>query len=293
MKMRSQCARIQVSFRYTIGMERFIIGCGYLGQYVAREWLARGYSVAGLTRARADVLSAAGVTPILGDVLEPAQWVQQIRPRVIVYAVGWDRNSGYSFRDLHLNGVRRVLESCPSPEKFIYISSTSVHGQTDGSWIDETSATEPLEENGKSILEAEQAVRAYVPSSIILRFAGIYGPTRMIRQSAIIAGQPLLLDPEKCINLIHVEDGARAVLAAEDLAQPGSTFLVADGHPVARGDFYRHMAQLLGAPEVRFQPVPSSGADHANRKISNRKLLSELNLRLRYPDYRSGLTASL
>ena len=100
----------------------------------------------------------------------------------------------------------------------MYVSSTGVYGQCHGEEVDEESATEPVEESGRVVLEAERLLHQQLPEAVILRFAGIYGPGRLLRRQAIEAGEVLVGDPEKWLNLIHVADGAAAVHAAEESA---------------------------------------------------------------------------
>ena len=47
------------------------------------------------------------------------------------------------------------------------------------------------------------------------------------------------------VDLIHVDDGAQSVLAAEDRAKAGETYLIADGHPMRRREFYTFLAEVL------------------------------------------------
>ncbi|MFV2066599.1 MAG: SDR family NAD(P)-dependent oxidoreductase, partial [Pirellulales bacterium] len=79
--------------------------------------------------------------------------------------------------------------------------------------------------------------------------------------------------------------------------RPPRTYLVADGCPVVRADYYAEVARWLGAPPPTFTcPAPGSPAAHraaADRKISNRRLRDELQVELRYPSYREGLRTIL
>lgn len=111
--------------------------------------------------------------------------------------------------------------------------------------MDERATTEPQEESGKVVLEAERLLRSRLPSAVILRFAGIYGPGRLMRGLAIKAGEPIVGDAEKWLNLIHVEDGVAVVVAADERAAPGSIFNVSDGAPVLRRVFYTRLAEVL------------------------------------------------
>jgi nucleoside-diphosphate-sugar epimerase len=259
-----------------------ILGCGYLGRVVARRWLAQGHRVTALTRSRADELHSLGVETVIGDVTDPA--LRLPAADTVVYAVGLDRSSGKSMREVYVDGLVNVLKSLEA-RRFIYISSTSVYGQTDGGWVDETSPTGPADESGRVVLECEQLLHERRPDAIVLRFAGIYGPGRVIRRAALERGEPIAADPDGWLNLIHVVDGAGAVVAAAERGLPGRTYNVADDRPATRREFYTELAALLGAPEPRFHPA----GERTNRRIRNCRLRTELRVELQFPDFRAGL----
>jgi nucleoside-diphosphate-sugar epimerase len=277
-------------------MSKLIIGCGYLGLQIAEQWLARGEHVFGTTRRQERVteLAEQGIEAIVCDVLNPGSLARLPAVDVVVHGVGLDRQAGYTMRQVYVEGLANVLSALPGTPRFIHISSTSVYVQTDGGEVDETSLTEPTDEQGKVVFEAEQVVRRRRPDAIILRFAGIYGPGRLIRARDLQAGRLLAVDPEKWLNLIHVEDGAQAVIAAGDRGRPGTIYNVSDGYPVRRRDFYTTLAELLDASAPRFvpppEPVPLS--EKINRQIVSSKLRYDLGVELLYPNCFEGLPAS-
>ena len=271
--------------------ECLIIGCGYLGRRVATRWAAAGRRVAALTRRNADTLRNLGVEPVVGDVLDPASLRRLPAADTVLYAVATDRTSGRSMREVYLDGLRHVLGTLRPPARFVYVSSTGVYGQADGSWVDESSPAEPTEEAGRVVRDAEGLLRDRLPAAVVLRFAGMYGPDRLLRRQAILRGEPLVGDAGKWLNLVHVEDGADAVLAAEARAEPGESYNVADGEPVTRRDFYTLLAELLNAPPARFEHRDEPGGP--NRRVSNRKARERLNWCPRFPDYRVGLPAAV
>ncbi len=173
-------------------------------------WLAQGKKVAALTRSKTDELRSQGIETILGDVLNVESLKALPKAKTVLYAVGMDRSAGRSFREVYVDGLKNVLQHLPAPERFLYVSSTGVYGQTGGEEIEESSPTVPLEDNGKTILEAEATLHQHLPGAIILRFAGIYGPGREIRRANIERGELIAGYADKWLNLIHVEDGARA-----------------------------------------------------------------------------------
>jgi len=292
-------------------MRKLIIGCGYLGLRVARAWLAEGHEVTALTRSpeRAAELEKRGLRTVCGDVTEPASLVSLPACETLLYAVGLDRRSGHSQRTVYVDGLENVLRQMRGRfGQLIYISSTSVYGQSAGEWIDETSPTMPARENGCVCLDAERTVWKFfepraddsgtsdstgAAKAHVLRLSGIYGPGRLLsRVEGLRQGTPLGGNPQAFLNLIHVEDAVRAVLACEERGGASSTWLVSDNEPVVRQAYYARLAELVGAPPPRFAPEESALSDFGKR-CSNRKLRDELQWTPRYPSYEAGLPAAL
>jgi nucleoside-diphosphate-sugar epimerase len=97
------------------------------------------------------------------------------------------------------------------------------------------------------------------------------------------------------LNLIHVDDVVRVVLAAEQRAQPPAIYAVSDGRPMTRRDFYREAACCLNVPAPHFQePDPGSPLAlraSSSKRVRNTRMLNDLAVRLQYPSYREGLAA--
>jgi nucleoside-diphosphate-sugar epimerase len=273
---------------------RLIIGCGYLGKKVARQWLSHGGRVFALTRSqsRAEQLRSDGLQPIVGDVLQLESLEDLPEVASVLCAVGHSRRSGHSLHSMYVEGLRNVLDRVRAPTRFLYVSSTGVYDQRDGAEVTEESDTSPTEESAQAVLEAEKLLKERLPEAIILRFAGIYGPGRLLREDNIRSGEPLATDANLWLNLIHVDDGAAAVERAERLGRPGATYNICDDHPVLRGEFFQHMANLLGAPAPKFDAGVVIGKS-ANRRISNRKMHEDLKVPLQYPSFQEGLASSL
>lgn len=280
--------------------DKLVIGCGYLGRRIAACWRAEGHRVFATTRSptHADEWRALGLEPVVSDVLDPGSLAALPGVESVAYCVALDRTAAVSMRQVYVDGLANVLDALKEPaRRFLYVSSTSVYGQTGGEEVDETARTEPLEESGKVVLEAERLLQSRLPSAIILRFAGIYGPGRLMRTRAIQTGEPIVGDADKWLNLIHVDDGAAAVLAADLRAPLGSVYNVSDGTPVRRRVFYARVAELLGKPPPQFV-LPPPGAplpphERGDRRIVSRRLREELEVTLRFPSFETGLVAAV
>ncbi len=282
-------------------MSKLIVGCGYLGLRVARRWIAAGQTVAGLVRNadNAELLARQSVQPIVADVTRPLTLRDLPAAETVLYAVGYDPAGGASRSAVYVEGLRAVLDALsPQVRRVIFISSTGVYAEQEGGWVDESSPAGPASESGRALAVAEAALAAHRLGrlGIILRLAGIYGPGRLPRRAELASDGPLPVAAGQQVNLIHVDDAATAVLAAEAHAQPPRTYLVSDGHPVDRRDYIAELARQLGLPLPAFRdPLPgeTTGRRGGNKRVSNARMLAELRVKLAYPTYREGLAAAV
>jgi nucleoside-diphosphate-sugar epimerase len=279
-------------------MAKLIFGCGYLGLRVARLWRDAGHSVFAMTRTRhrAAQIAAAGVKPLIGDLMGAAQITLPQGIETALFCVGYDRTSGRSMHEVYLGGLARAIDWTPSSvNRFLYISSTGVYGQSSGEEVNEDSPCRPTREGGRACLAAERllADSRLGPQAIILRLGGLYGPGRIPRCGDLLAARPIDAPAQGWLNLIHVDDAARIVLLAESRAAPPRTYVVSDGQPVQRSDYYAELACLLNAPPPHFvEPsVTSPAAQRAgsDKRVNPRRMFDELHPTLLYPDYRAGL----
>jgi nucleoside-diphosphate-sugar epimerase len=262
--------------------------------------MVEGGSVCAVTRSaeRGSAMRTSGIEPLVADILVPETLKGLPRADTVLFAVGYDRNCGHSIRQLYFDGLRNVLEHLPTEiARFIYVSSTGVYGQSGDVWVDEQSPCEPTREGGRACWQAEQLLRSdrLGQQTIILRMAGIYGPGRIPRRRELQAGAAIEAPSAGYLNLIHVDDAASAVIAAEQQAVPPALYCVSDGHPVVRGDYFRELAALLGAPEPTFalprRDAPAAQRASASKRVSNRRMVAELQFERLYPSYREGLDA--
>lgn len=286
-------------------MRKLIIGCGYLGERVAQRWLAAGHKTWALTRSesRAARLAVSGVSPLIGDVLDPETIQKLPHVETILYAVGFDRTSKSSKRVIYVDGLRNVLEQIQGRcRRLVYVSSTSVYGQDNGEFVDEFSATSPSEENGCICRDAEAVVwehfrrknpDAIAGEAVVLRLTGIYGPGRLLaRERQLREGGLLSGNPNSWLNLIEIEDAVEAALAAEARGRPGETYLVCDDRPIRRHEFYAALAQQLGLAAPGFEELALDAPERRrlNKRCVNRRMREELGVELHSPTVIEGLS---
>ena len=277
-------------------MKKLIIGCGYLGKRVARHWLENGDDVYALTRSQetAEQFHQQGIHPIIGDVMQRETLSFPADFTTCLYAIGLDRSAGFSQREVYVGGLSNVLKAETfQPTRLIYISSTSVYGQTDGGLINEESPTEPVRDNGVVCLDAETLVRDQIKLPWnILRLSGIYGPGRLLaRKEKLAAREPMRGNPDGYLNLIHVDDAAQAVLKCEaNVDAVNELFLISDNRPVLRREYYSLLAEHFGTPEPLFD---DADADNLAKQCDNRKARKMLGFAPKYGSIEEGVPASL
>lgn len=282
-------------------MKTLIVGCGYLGLRVARMWREGGHRVSAVTRSaeRAAALRAEGLTPIVADVMRPETLAALPSAEVLLYAVGFDRAAGHARREVYVQGLENVVRAASERiARWVYVSSTSVYGQSAGEWVDEESACEPASEGGRVCLEAEQLMRNVggIHKCVILRLSGIYGPGRLIaRLDGLRSGTPVSGDPEAWLNLIHVDDAARIASVCAERGGGNRTFLVSDDRPVTRRAYYTRLAELAGAPVPEFtgEDAERGRTVGLNKRCRNARVKRELGVELAYPTIEEGLPAAV
>jgi nucleoside-diphosphate-sugar epimerase len=264
-------------------MRVIILGCGYVGSALGSALLARGHRVLGTTTRDEGcaALAARGIESVI------LQLSQRDRLRAALSACDAavimvaPAHSRAAYEEVYLQGVRHVLEAVceTSVRHILYTSSTSVYGQSDGSWVDEASPTQPAAQNGRILVQAERelaagAARTGVAAAIV-RLAGIVGPGRGPgNRVAQWAGRERD-DPETYVNLIHRDDIVSACLALID-RQFAGTLNLSDGRPIQRREYYNRLIAAAGLHPIRWV-TPAEGRNFGKR-VSNRRLVALLGL---------------
>ncbi|HLU50157.1 MAG TPA: NAD-dependent epimerase/dehydratase family protein [Planctomycetota bacterium] len=266
-----------------------VVGGGYLGARVAKELRAAGLD------ATASARSDAGLERIAREGIEPLRLDLASLPdslpkpyTAIVYAVskGRDGDGEIAWRE----GPRRVLDLVASnpPERFVFVSSTGVHGTSDGSRVDEATPATSTEPSHRAIRDGEEIVLRGArggPPGIVVRAGGLYGPDRSpidwIRRPEFRAR--LGAGGRALMNWIHVDDAAKLVASAAIRGRPGAIYLAVDGAPVERREFWRFVATLAGV-----EPPVFADDDDRGKRCDPTRTFAELEVTPRF-DWRTGL----
>lgn len=267
-----------------------IIGCGDIGQRLAQQLDPQRYRITGLRRhPPADL-------PYLNyqaaDVTQAGQLDALFNREtydVIVISMTPAERSDAGYARAYVQTCRHLVAALQQhqrkPRLLVFISSTAVYGQNDGSWVDEQSPTEPESFSGKRLLEAEDVIRASEFTHCILRLSGIYGPgrNRLIEQ---VKQQRASASPHYT-NRIHADDCAGAIAHLIELQrqQPlADVYLATDSAPTPMIDVVSWIAAQL---DIGTFISDTASNERGNKKLSNKRLLDS-GYQLQYPDFKAG-----
>lgn len=267
-----------------------IIGCGDIGQRLAQQLDPLHYRITGLRRHPPEDL------PYLQYRVCNATQSGQLDALlgseafdVIMISMTPAERSDVGYEQAYVQTCRNLVAGLKhhqrQPRLLIFVSSTAVYGQNDGSWVDELSPTEPEGFSGKRLLEAEQVMQQSGFAHCIVRLSGIYGPgrNRLIEQ---VKQQRASASPHYT-NRIHADDCA-GVLAhlielqhKQDLAP---VYLATDSSPTPMIEVVSWIAGQLGVADFFASDAVN---ERGNKRISNQRLLAT-GYSFRYPDFRAG-----
>ena len=285
-----------------------IVGCGYVGEAVARRLRALGHEVFGLRRTAPQFLpSGLPYVPLQGDLTDPGSLdcIEALDTPFdcVVHTVSASGGDAEAYRRVYFEGTGHLLERLRHhpPGSLVYTSSTGVYSQVDGSWVDERSSTEPRSESGLWLVRTEQRIletcRDWGLAGRILRVAGIYGPGRGSLLQQVLSGQARLDGTgDRWTNRIHREDLADAVLAALFRGRPGEIYNTVDLEPATQRTVLEWLSAKTGIPlatSVQTLQAPSRRRGDSNKRVSSEKLRRETGWHPVHATFREGYLEEL
>jgi len=281
-----------------------IVGCGDIGERVARLERSEARTVAGLVRSEESArrLRAAGVRPITADLDTPASLIDLPVGDAVVYYFAPPPDEGVT--DPRMDAFVSAMTPTSLPRRVVLISTTGVYGDCHGEWVTEDRPPNPQADRARRRLAAETSLQAWSAKNgvrvVILRVPGIYGPG-YLPEARLRSGAPVLREEESPFsNRIHADDLAQICIAAARHEPASLIYNVSDGHPSTMTDYFYRVADVLGIPRP-----PAVTMEEARRRlgegmlsylaeskrIDNRRLREELGVKLMYPDLAAGLAS--
>jgi nucleoside-diphosphate-sugar epimerase len=287
-------------------MRVLLVGCGDVGLRVAQALPTRLRLLAlSASPARFELLRERGITPLLGNLDDPAalRRLAGLAQRVIHLApppsAGW--------ADTRTLALTRALRLRSLPQTLVYASTSGVYGDCQGQVVAETRARAADTPRSRRRMDAEDRIRFFGRAtrvrSPLLRIPGIYASDREggTPRARLLKGTPVLkASDDVYTNHIHADDLARACIAALWRGKPQRVYNVNDDSDLKMGDYFDLAADLYGL--ARPPRLPRDTAHDQlpllllsfmseSRRMDNTRLKRELRLRLRYPTVHTGLLA--
>lgn len=273
-------------------MRVLIAGCGDLGTEAALALADQGHEVFGLRRDPGRLPDP--IRPVAGD-LTRDDGLDELPPDLdaVVHVATADARDEAAYAAVYRDGLARLLARArmtgSADARLLFVSSTTVHGDAGGGWIDEHTPVAPSSATGERMAEAERVLLDAPVDGVVLRLAGIYGPGRTRLLDQVRAGEAVRPEPPVHGNRIHRDDAARAITHLLLLDEVAPVYLGVDRAPVPRGEVVSWLAAELGLPEPPTGPARTRGGD---KRVRNTRLLDS-GFVLRYPTYREGYRALL
>jgi nucleoside-diphosphate-sugar epimerase len=311
-------------------MRIFVAGAsGAIGRRLVPMLVAGGHDVTGMTRSpeRARGLEAAGAAAVVCDVFDREGLVEAViaaRPEVVVHELtDLPANSRPRHMAQDLAGNDRVRrEGTPNlvaaaeaagAEALVAQSIAFAYARDGAPVKDEAAplavdAPGPWGDSVRAVRDLESAVLgAEEMRGVVLRYGYLYGPGTAYdpdggSTAAMVARRafPVIGDGSGVFSFVHVDDAARATVAAIEGDARGA-FNVVDDEPAALREWLPVYAGALGAKPPRHVPAwlarvaagPFAVAFATEgRGASNARARSELGWTPSHPSWRTGFLAA-
>jgi nucleoside-diphosphate-sugar epimerase len=291
---------------------------GAIGIPLARQLLARGHRVIGLTR-RPDAVGsviAEGAKPVVADVLDRdnlLRALEGITADAVIHELtalktAPARHSGMAATDrLRIDGTANLLAAAEAVGATTFVTQSIIFGygycdHGDRVLTEDDPFGGPAGNAGDPHIAAmlsteQQAFTA--PIGIALRYGIFYGGDALEKR-ALLAKRGIPVANGGLLGWIHHQDAAAATVTALENGRAGNAYNIVDDEPATWKDVFTAMADAFGAPPPRSMPrwllrlaapYVTSFAFDTSMRVSNTKAKSDLGWSPKYPTYREGIAA--
>ena len=195
-----------------------------------------------------------------------------------------------------------LIKEAPHLKYICYLSATSVYGDHKGNWVDENSNLNLENPRGKMRYKAESGWAEFsrtlnIPM-IIMRISAIYGPGRNILEQLKNGTAKAIYKENQLFSRIYIDDICNIISLSMEKDKLSNIYNLADDLPSPQYEVIEYGAKLLNIPSptrINFEEADLSLATKefylSSKKISNQKIKDQLHIKLKYPNYMSGLEA--
>lgn len=279
------------------------LGFGYTSQFTAQYFTEERCEIYGTTRSNKELIfpKTKNVHLVNFSASAIAAIIDRIEHVVVSVPPTIQDNS---YDDSALSLMESVLkESSNNLQSITYLSTTSIYGDHEGRWVNETTQPNPNNARSNARLQSEQGCKELCNrlniKLRIFRLAGIYGPGRNALMRVKDGSAKSIFKDGQVFSRIHVEDIANIIHKAI-MQKPDSEgiYNIADDYPCSTIEVNNYAAKLLSMPEPEIVHIDNADLSvmgkefySSCRRVSNDKVKQLLQIRLLYPTYREGLEA--
>ncbi len=219
-------------------------GTGFVGSHIAEQLVDEGHRVVAMVRATSDTehLEELDVELVESDLQNVHRLTEPLSDvDAVIHVAGLTgAPSAETLYEVNADGTRRLVDRVAEVggenTRFIYISSVSAQGPSNGKEPRKTELTpSPVSHYGRSKLDGEGAVLAHRDqlAVTIVRPPVVYGPRDRdmfeVFQFADRRLAPIIGGRQRWLSVIHGEDVASAVIACLDAPGDGEVYPIDDG----------------------------------------------------------------
>ncbi len=257
---------------------------GGVGRALVPLLVASGHEVKAAVRTdeQAELAASLGAQPVHADLLRSDTLARLVTDAEVVHHLAAWMGSPAGLADkVNVEGTAALARASAEAgvSRFVLASSMAAYGPVaQGTVVEDRPLVEIGDPYGDSKVRGEAAARAALQGTgtelVVLRPTLIYGPASgswtLTPVAAMRKGLPVMLgDGSHRVDVVYVEDVARAFAAAGEASGAAGRAFNVTGHDVSTGEFFGAYARMLGVPLRRVPAgVARSGAAVAGRVTS-------------------------
>lgn len=266
--------------------KHLFIGFGQLASRCAARMAGRDHMIVGISRSQKPHDSA--VSLWVGDLKSGAMLDRLSETYFDTVSItltpdAYNEAAYYQTYVEAVDALTAIWQNNNAPGRIVFVSSTSVYGQSQGEWVNEQSVAEPHRPSAKMLREAELRILRHFEQAVVVRFSGIYGEKRdfLLRQ---VRDQKA--GDENYTNRIHEADCCGVICHLLTLPNIAAyrVVLASDCCPVSSQEIRQWLA---GELNVELSEVATQTSRGGNKRCDNRLLLQS-GYKFMYPTYKEG-----
>ncbi|MCT0214074.1 MULTISPECIES: NAD-dependent epimerase/dehydratase family protein [unclassified Synechococcus] len=267
------------------GEQRAILGCGYVGEAVAKAWKQEGHQLLGTTTRHQRLVELGELvdSPVVfdsSDSRSSLDFVGDLDGILVSFAPSKSSQVDVNqYRQTFLGGIQCLIDalerrSINTPLQLVHLSSCGVYGNRGGALTDEAAPLDTQHPVNEVLSKAEEMIQSLRSDQIkvcILRLGGIYGPGRDIPAMLLsAAGGVVQRNGQNVPCWIHRDDIVSGVSFAFD-HNLNDTYNLVNDTQCSGQELTDRLCEQAGLPLAKWLSVDTTDRV-LNARVSNAKL---------------------